>query len=229
MQPYFFPYIGYWQLVCAVDQFVIYDDVSFIKGGWINRNRIINNGEVQYINIRLIGASSFKLINQINVNQEEQVIRKIRKTLWYAYHDAEQFEVVYPIIIDILECGICNLADYLTYAIRKVCKYLEIDTEIILSSQIEKENSLKGEDKVIDICKRLGATTYYNAIGGRKLYDFDTFKKKNIELGFLETEEIRYKQLQMGFEPNLSIIDVMMNNSKMEICKMLTLFNLQTK
>lgn len=229
MQPYFFPYIGYWQLIYAVDKYVIYDDVNFIKGGWINRNRILNNGAVQYINIRLMGASSFKHINQINVNQERVIIEKTKKTLWNAYHRAEQFETIYPLITNVLECGICNLANYLEYSIRKVCDYLEIDTEIFLSSQIKKNDTLKGKDKIIDICKKFDAYAYYNAIGGSELYNFDEFKDEGITLAFLKARDIEYKQLKEGkFEPNLSIIDVMMNNSKEEVRKMLSLFDLKT-
>ena len=210
MQPYFFPYIGYWQLLAAVDK---YDDVNYIKGGWINRNKILNGNNVQYFNVQMEGASSFKHINQINVQTNDVYIEKNKKTLWSAYHKSPYFESAFPIITDILDCGETNLAKYLEYSIKAVCRYLNINTEILISSQIEKNSSLKGEEKVIDICKHMSANKYYNAIGGKDLYNFSNFKSQGIELLFLQPGEIEYNQEVAGaFIPNLSIIDVMMNN-----------------
>ena len=180
MQPYFMPYIGYWQLMNAVDVYVIYDDVNFIKGGWINRNRILNGDNVQFINVPMNGASSFKHINQIEVREDKVYIEKSKKTIWNAYHKRPYFETVYPLLEDILEFENINLAKYLEYSIRKICKYLNIDTKLLISSGIEKDSSLKGEAKVIDICKRVGADIYYNAIGGRELYSLSHFEEKGV-------------------------------------------------
>lgn len=227
MQPYYFPYIGYWQLIEAVDKFVIYDDVNFIKGGWINRNRILCNGKVQYINLPMSGASSFKHINMIGVDNNPVLKEKNKKTLWNAYHKARQFNIVFPIICDILECGQDNLAEYLTFSIKTICDYLGIDTELYISSRIDKDNSLHGEDKVLDICRRMGADIYYNAIGGRELYHFDRFRDNGLRLCFLQTDEIIYAQgSHTGFETNLSIIDVMMNNEAGKIRQMLSQYSL---
>lgn len=222
MQPYYFPYIGYWQLLNAVDKYVIYDDVNFIKGGWINRNRILNNGVVQYINVPMKGASSFKHINEIEVDNNKILIEKNKKTLWNAYHKCNEFEIIFPLLCSILECNKSNLADYLTYSIKTICQYLEISTEILISSHIEKNGELSGEDKVIEICKRMNADVYYNAIGGRELYHFDKFEANDLELCFLDTDKIIYPQYKREcFEPNLSIVDVMMNNDIKKIQAML--------
>lgn len=227
MQPYYFPYIGYWQLIEAVDKFVIYDDVNFIKGGWINRNRILNNGKVQYINVPMSGASSFKHINEIGVDHNPVLKEKNKKTLWNAYHKAEQFDLVFPIICDILECSQDNLAEYLAFSIKAICAYLKIDTELYISSEIDKDNSLHGENKVLDICRRMKADVYYNAIGGRELYHFDRFRANGLKLCFLQTDEILYDQGScMGFEKNLSIIDVMMHNDMQKVRKMLSQYKL---
>lgn len=226
MQPYFMPYIGYWQLMNAVDVYVIYDDVNFIKGGWINRNRILNGKDTQYINVQMKGASSFKHINQIEVQSDKIYIEKTKKTVWNAYHKAPYFTETYSLLADILECGEENLAAYLAYSIRKVCGYLDIHAKLLVSSEIEKDNSLKGEEKVIDICKNLGADTYYNAIGGRELYDFSHFREQGLKLCFLQSGEIAYTQSGEAFVPNLSIIDVMMYNSVAEIKKMLENYTL---
>lgn len=226
MQPYFMPYIGYWQLMNAVDVYVIYDDVNFIKGGWINRNRILNGESVQYINVQMKGASSFKHINQIEVKKDKIYIEKTKKTVWSAYHNAPCFTAVYSLVENILDCDEDNLAGYLEYSIRKVCAYLGIDTKLLVSSRIEKNNSLKGEEKVIDICKNLGADMYYNAIGGRQLYDFEHFRVHDMELFFLKPGDVTYMQRGKEFVPNLSIIDVMMYNSVEEISRMLADYTL---
>lgn len=227
MQPYYLPYIGYWQLLNAVDKYVIYDDVNFIKGGWINRNRILNNGVVQYFNVPMAGSSPFKHINQISVNNADILVEKNKKTLWNAYHHAKMFSQVSPVIYDILECQRDNLAEYLEFSIRAVCKYLEIDTELYISSNINKNDELHGEEKVIDICKSMGADTYYNAIGGRELYHPDEFRKNRIQLYFLKSDDIVYQQGKSErFEANLSIVDVMMNNDVVQIKQMLQQYTL---
>lgn len=229
MQPYFLPYIGYWQLMNAVDKYVIYDDVNFIKGGWINRNRILLNGKSQYFNIQMQGASSFKLINEININNNEININKNLKTIYMAYHKAPNFFKVYKLLQDILEKQTDNLAEYVINSIRVIADYLNITTEIVISSSINKDNSLRGQDKVIEICKKSNATDYYNAIGGMDLYSFDEFKENGINLSFLKTNDICYKQFDNEFVPNLSIIDVMMFNSQAEIKTMLDDFTLIKK
>ena len=226
MQPYFIPYIGYWQLLNAVDKYVIYDDVNFIKGGWINRNRILNNGSVNYFNVQMSGASSFKLINEIGVCNEAAIINKCLRIIEAAYKNAPYFYSVYPIIKDIIECTESNLASYLINSIKRIGRYLDINTELIISSSLNKNNALKAQDKVIDICKMLGATEYYNAIGGQDLYSYQKFMENDIKLKFVKTDNIVYTQTGQVFQPNLSIIDVMMFNSAEDIKRMLKCFEL---
>ena len=213
MQPYLLPYIGYWQLLNAVDKYVIYDDVNYIKGGWINRNRILISKEIKYFTVKLNGASPNKLINEVEVSNDKIYKKKMLKTIEESYKKTPFFNIVFPIIKEIIENEEDNLAKYLKYSIEKICNYLEIKTELLLSSELEKDNSLKGKDKVISICKKLEATEYYNAIGGQELYSFEEFKDNGIELKFLKTEEIKYKQFNNEFISNLSILDVMMFNS----------------
>ncbi len=226
MQPYFFPYLGYWQLLANVDQYVIYDDVNYIKGGWINRNRILNHGQVQYFRVQMSGASSYKHINEIEVQKNEVVVEKAKKTIFNAYHKAPEFENVYPIINSILDCQEQNLAKYLANHLNVICKYLGINTKLILSSDLYKRELLTGEEKVIYICQKLNAGVYYNAIGGRELYDVKKFKAEGIELHFLIPNLPEYDQGVKPFIPGLSIIDVMMNNSVSRIQEMLTDFTL---
>ena len=226
MQPYFFPYIGYWQLINAVDKYVIYDDVNYIKGGWINRNRILIKDEPSFINLKMNGSSPNKLIKEIHVSNDNRWKNKLLKSIELSYRKAPFFEMSFPIIEEIINHDEVNLSLYLENLIKRIAEYLEMNTEFVLSSNIEKDNSLKGQDKVIEICKSLGAKEYYNAIGGVELYSAENFNSYGIELKFLRTEYIEYKQFKNDFSPYLSIIDVMMFNSKEEIMNILDMYSL---
>jgi len=225
MQPYFFPYIGYWQLINSVDKYIIYDDVNYIKGGWINRNRILINDKPSFVNLKMNGASQNKLIKEVQVSNDNQWKNKLLKTIEHCYKKAPFFDRAFSIIEEIIHNDEEILSLYLENLIRKVAVYLEIETEIILSSTIKKDNDLKGQDKILHICKILGAKEYYNAIGGVGLYSPGEFEANGIKLRFLKTQAIEYKQFNK-FEPNLSIIDVMMFNSKEDIKKMLVKYSL---
>ncbi|WP_097027910.1 WbqC family protein [Clostridium peptidivorans] len=226
MQPYFFPYIGYWQLMNAVDKYVIYDDVNFIKGGWINRNRVLMSGETKMINLQMNGASPNKLINEVEASENVICKKKLLKTIEACYKKAPYYANVFPVIENIINQDEKSLSRYLEYSIRRICKYLNIDTKIILSSSINKNNNLKGKDKVIEICSILGADEYYNAVGGQELYSYEDFAAKDIKLRFLKTGTVKYKQFNNEFVSNLSIIDVMMFNSIEDIKKMLNQYEL---
>lgn len=226
MQPYFIPYIGYWQLLNAVDQYVIYDDVNFIKGGWINRNKILVNKTPQYFNIPMLGASPNKRINEVGVNHDQNIINKNLRIIEAAYSKAPYFEKVFPLIEAMLRCGKDDIASYIALSTEIICNYLEIKTKLLISSDIKKNNDLKGQDKVLEICRILNATDYYNAIGGRELYSFAAFEKNGIKLHFLKRNEICYQQFGEEFYPDLSIVDVMMFNSVEEIKKLLNAYTL---
>jgi hypothetical protein len=226
MQPYFFPYIGYWQLMKAVDKYVIYDDVNFIKAGWINRNKILMNGEGKMINLQVHNSSPNKLINEVGVLGNPIYNKKLLKTLETCYKKAPHYEDVFPVIESIITLDEKNLDRYLEFLIRRVSEYLSIDTELIVSSTIFKNNELRGQDKVIEICKVLGADEYINAIGGQALYSPEDFAAQGIQLKFLKTGDIKYQQFMNEFVPNLSIIDVMMFNSLEEVKKMLEKYEL---
>jgi len=222
MQPYLFPYIGYWQLINTVDTYVVYDDVNYMKKGYINRNNILVGGKSQLFTLELIGASQNKLINEIRIGGNSE---KIIKTIKQSYIKAPYFDKVFPMIENILNNQENNLARFIGYSLEKISNYLEINTKFIYSSDIEKDNNLKAGDKLIAISKILNASQYINAIGGQELYEKDIFKKEGIELNFLETEIIEYKQFKNDFIPYLSIIDMMMFNSVENIKDMLTRYD----
>ena len=223
MQPYFFPYIGYWQLLNYVDTYVVYDDVNFITGSWINRNYILTNGKKFLLTLSLEKASQNKLINEIKICDNQY---KILKTIAFSYSKAPYFNSVYPLIEDILSTREQNLALFLFNSIQQILDFLEIKTEIVLSSEIDKNNAMKGQDKVLEICRKLSADTYVNSMGGIAIYESDAFKKNNIDLYFLKPHAFEYKQFFDAFEKNLSILDVLMFNSSDQIRKQLKQFEL---
>lgn len=226
MQPYFFPYLGYWQLINAVDEYVIYDDVNYIKNGWINRNNILLNGQKHLITLPLDKASPFQLINQVKITPNMILKQKMLKTIEAAYKKAPYFEQVFPIIQSVITEDSCLIAEALKNQFKYVCDYVGIKTKLIVSSDLIKNNELKAQDKVLHICHLLNATDYINAIGGQELYSKDDFKKENLALYFLKTEITPYKQFKNDFIPGLSFIDIMMFNSPEQIREMLDKYEL---
>jgi hypothetical protein len=225
MQPYFFPYLGYFQLINLVDKFIIYDDVNFIKGGWINRNRILINGEPRFINISLIGASSNKLIKDIALNENDRDFSKLKKTISLAYKKAPFYKIAFPVIEDALTYQ-DDISSFNTHIIKVICNYLGIKTKIIETSRGYKNSDLKSQERVIDICTQELGIHYINPSGGKKLYNYSLFEDHGIKLNFIETNLKPYNQFGNLFMPGLSIIDVMMFNPLDELERMLYQFKL---
>lgn len=228
MQPYLFPYIGYWQLISTVDTFVIYDNIQFSKKGWFHRNNILVNGEKTLFTIPLKKDSDYLDVKDRYLAEDaKKQITKIVSQIEQSYKKAPYFSEIHPLIKDILLNNEKNLFKYIYNSVVKICNYLEIDTKIIISSTIDINHSLKSQDKVIALNKALNATKYINPIGGTELYEFEEFKKENIELTFLESNVPEYKQFENEFIPYLSIIDIMMFNSKNEVKRMLMEYKLE--
>jgi hypothetical protein len=226
MQPYIFPYIGYFQLINAVDKFVIYDDVNFINKGWINRNRILNNGKDSLFSIPLREASQNKLINEIEVNWDAAWKSKFLKTLEQCYKKAPFYQEILPIIEQTLSLDDEVISKVIENNLRLICHYLEIKTEIISSSDIYKNVHLKAQERILDICLQENATQYINPIGGLELYNKEFFEAKNIKMDFIKSNPIDYKQYKNEFVPWLSMIDVLMFNSKEQIKEFLDNYEL---
>lgn len=223
MQPYFMPYIGYWQLMAAVDTYVVYDDVNYIKGGWVSRNNILLNGQKHMFTITLNGASPNKLFNEITIKDD---FKKFSRLIESAYCKAPYYVEMKALLEKIYGYEDKSLGVFMMHSFQVVLDYLEIDTKLILSSTIAKDNSQRGKDKVKHICHLLGADTYYNAIGGQELYDKDDFKADGIDLKFVRTNLVPYAQLGDEFVPGLSIIDVLMNQGKGGTKKLLNEYTL---
>lgn len=226
MQPYFLPYIGYFQLMSAVDTFVIYDNIEYTKKGWINRNKILLNGKSKYISLPLQKDSDYVNIDNRCIYdgfKKSKMLNQIKGT----YNSAPQFKNIFPLVESIINHEENNLFKFIKNSIFKVCEYLEINTKVIDSSLFDINHDLKGEQKVIAICKSLNASTYINPIGGRELYNKEQFSKNEINLKFLKPEIKHYKQFDSEFVGSLSLIDVMMFNDLIDIDKQLNNYTLK--
>jgi len=214
MQPYVFPYIGYWQLINTADVFVIYDDVNYINKGWINRNRILVKGEAHMITLSLQQSSQNKKINNILVGSNQD---KLLRTISNAYKKAPYFTRIYPLVEQLMNDNEKSLSKFLGNSIQTLSKFLDLSTKIVFSSDLAYDRQEKGQDKIIEIAEYLQATTYLNPVGGKTLYQNTSFRRREIKLEFLEMNNFNYKQFNNYFVPSLSIIDVMMFNNKSEI------------
>ncbi len=228
MQPYFLPYIGYWQLLNVVDKYVIFDDVHYINRGWINRNRILTGGNPAYLNLPVRGASQNKRINEIEINHDKRLFDKALRTVELAYKRAPFYSSAFPLLCEIMGSKEQYLSGFIGESLKLICGYLGIRTELYLSSALEKDDTLKGQEKILDICTRMKASEYYNAIGGQKLYSAGRFYEKGVLLKFLRPNAYAYRQFDNEFQKDLSILDVMMFNSVDEIKAMLENYTLIT-
>lgn len=218
MQPYLFPYIGYFQLLHAVDEMVVYDNIQFTKKGWINRNRILVNGKDDYISFSLKKDSDYLNVNERFLSDNWSTERKkLLNKIIELYKKAPHFNEAFPVVEQIILFEESNLFQFILNSLLTLKNHLEISTTISISSNIDINHSLKSESKVIEICKARKATVYINPIGGLELYKKENFLNEGIELFFLKTGAVNYKQFNNEFIPFLSIIDVMMFNSTAQI------------
>jgi hypothetical protein len=226
MQPYLFPYLGYFQLIHAVDKFIVYDDVTFIKQGWINRNNILLNGKPFLFTVPLVNASSNTLICDTLINRKGAWEGKLLRTVQQAYRKAPFFRPVYELLEGVLNQQTDHIGHMATTSLKEISKYLGLSTSIQESSRLYGNNVLKAQDRVLDICKIEGANHYINPIGGGDLYSKEAFSDKGVILNFIKTGDIQYAQYGEPFVPWLSIIDVLMFNDVVAIGNMLNKYEL---
>ena len=232
MQPYLFPYIGYFQLIRAADAFGIGDDVQYIEGGWINRNRIIVNGQEYLFSFPVVKDYHTKPIKErFFHNNFQHQKKKLLKALEYNYTKAPFNKDTINIIKKVFDCTETNVSKFIENHLRVVCNYLNIDTPFIRSERWDVEDNVgktveQRAVKKLGQLKTQGFDHFINPIGGAELYSKEYFKKNGFKLSYLKTIETAYKQFGLDFIPNLSIIDVMMFNSPKEISIMLNNYEL---
>ena len=238
MQPYFFPYIGYFQAIHAVDKYILYENIDYIKEGWVHRNRIlVKYREPKYISVNIETKSSNTKISEIKLCNNEIWKKKILHTIKYNYSGSAFFKEIYPLVEKIINQDADYIHIFNSNCIMTICSYLDISTKIQYSNQhyLEMEKTLDEEydkeekDRLIStpyrnlekktarmltICEKEGADVFINAIGGQNIYKKEVVKDYGIDLFFIKTQEISYPQFSHSFVPNLSIIDVLMHCGK---------------
>jgi hypothetical protein len=227
MQPYLFPYIGYYQLIKEVDHFVFYDDVNFIKGGWINRNNILIQGKGMLFTVPLKSASYTSLIKDVQLGEVEKFKNKFLKTIEQSYKKAPYFNEIAKLLEETFSGGANTIGELSAKSIVNVCNYLGLNKNFYFSS-IDFANTKTGDrsDRLIEITKTLNCDTYINSINGMKLYDSSYFSQQGIQLQFIKPQLETYTQFEYDFVPGLSIIDVLMFNSVPETLNLLTKYEL---
>lgn len=225
VQPYFLPYIGYFALINAVDKFVYLDDVQYIRRGWVNRNRIKVADGWHYITMPVKKAPQSASINEVFVVDDEKEIKKVINSIEYSYRKAPYYDQIKDLTFGLIVPGV-NISRLNIDLTNRICNYLNYETIFYISSEIKQDNSLKGQDKIINICQILGGDHYINPIGGTELYSKEIFMKCGIKLNFIKMNELVYPQGKGDFIPNLSMIDVLMWNDKESIRNMLNNYTL---
>ena len=222
IQPYLFPYVGYFQLMAACDELLLLDDVQYVTRRWINRNRILVNGEPSWITLPVRHACRDLPINERRYAREPLTARRVLHQIEAAYRRAPHLASVLALVDDALTGTDDNVARINARALALVAGAVGIDTPVVLASDTRGNRGLRGEDAIIELCRRRGATAYLNPIGGSGLYDSSRFAAAGLSLEFLQFEAPAYPQFGAPFVPRLSIVDVMMFNALATVRAMIT-------
>ena len=229
MQPYLFPYLGYFQLINAVDEFVLGDVLQYEKESWINRNRILVNGQIKLITFPLKkDGLAAPIKNRVFADTFNKEMPRLLKTIRLSYSRAPNFPEFYPLLQKILLFPDNNLFNFTENSIREICRYVGISTPIRLASSLDFPFQMEKQERVVRTVKALAGDMYVNPIGGMALYDSGTFERHGLQLRFHRMNTLSYAQFNYIFHPNLSIIDVLMFNSPTTLRPMLTQFSLFT-
>ncbi len=210
MQPYIFPYIGYFQLINAVDKFIVYDDVAYINKGWINRNNILVGGKASLFTLPLVNASQNRLIRDIEVDNLPVWTKKFLRTIEQSYKKAPFYNETLEILAEVFQSEPANIAELCTKSLKTTCTYLGIKTELVDSSVVYNNQHLKAQERILDICKQENADHYINPSGGMVIYDKQLFADNKILLNFIKSKPVHYNQFKNEFVPWLSMIDILM-------------------
>ena len=214
MQPYFLPYVGYFQLMASVDKFVILDDVNFINRGWVNRNRLPTAHGPAWLTLPLHNASQNRLISELDIFSDDGWKAGMRGTIATCYSKAAERQLMLPLVDHWLEIANGNLSTFLHTTLCDIAERCGILTEIVRTSSVYPKGELRGQHRILDICLREGADVYVNPPGGKALYDGELFASKGVDLRFLQPAiknlNLRYSGLD---GPVLSVLDLLMQNS----------------
>jgi len=225
-QPYFLPYLPYWQLIYASDVFLIADDFNFIENSWITRNRLLIQGTPHYFHLDVSKQSSNKPISDLSLAPQSKCKDKLLRQLFLEYRHSKNFDDAYSLLEFILSYPDNNLARFISNSILIILEYLEIKTTVHYTSEYHPDDHLKNKDKVVWFCNQCSADSLINLPGGRELYDPSYFLEHGIDIKFINSSFPRYHQKSSTFIPGLSILDIIMNCSRTEVQDMLPAFSL---
>ena len=231
MQPYFFPYLGYFQLINSVDKFILYENLSFRKESWMTRNRILAvKANPLFIHVPIKSKSSYKKISEIKIVDDKKWKETLKKNIYFNYKNSKYYNGIFPSLEKIIDTKTDSLHTFNSTAICNLAKLLGIDTKIdfVNSQYLKLENDLKLKfeindldnpfqtlkrktERIILITKQENANVFINPIGGTTLYSKTEFAQCSIDLFFLQTKDYFYRQSSRVFFRDLSIIDVLLN------------------
>lgn len=223
MQPYLFPYIGYFHLIYAADLFLIYDDVAFIKRGYINRNSVLSGNGITRFTVPVPGASQNKLISDLNFSTD---IAKVLKTIEHSYSKAPFFPAIFPMIREILEYEDRSIAAVCQRSYEVLFFYLGFEKRFLKTSELDYDRTKSAQERLITLCHKFEADCYINAPGGRSLYAKGDFAAQSVDLKFIDSLPVEYRQGNHEFIPNLSVIDALMHCAPEEIVSLLQKYEL---
>lgn len=228
MQPYFFPYIGYFQLMKAVNRFVFYDDAQYMKGGWVNRNRILRNGSPRWWTLPIVRDDFRLAINQRFYGHGPETVQSMMDKLATSYRGAPYYAETHTEVKRLLEHAESRVSAYNQWHLERLARGLGVKCEFHLSSQLGIDDALTGQERVLAICERLGATDYVNSFGGQALYDASAFADRGVSLRFIQSLPGEYAQFGGAFVPYLSIVDTLMFNRGEALASQLDAYRLFT-
>lgn len=220
MQPYLLPYIGYFQLMSAANRFVVYDNIKYTKQSWINRNRIASHGQESFFTIPLKAGNDSADIVERSIAGSFSSIKMLNKFRG-AYQKAPFFDETFPLLEKVFTHDEENLFSFIFHSLHATAEHLSLPDNLVVSSTIPANHQLTGQDRVIAICNALGTTEYVNPEGGVDLYSRATFSQAGIELKFLQSRPLEYQQYCEPFLPRLSIVDVLMFNSRDSVTQLI--------
>lgn len=218
LQPYLFPYLGTFQLARQVDRFVCFDDVAFIKKGYIHRNAVLLDGAAHAFTAPVKNASQNRTIAEHDYVGEWQPLLAL---LQRAYAKAPQFEPVFDFVQRVLLHADENVARKNARSMAAVFAYLGLPFEHGFSSAHALPAELRASARVRAVCRAEGATTYINPTGGRALYDAADFERDGMALRFCAMRPVQYPQPSPAFVPFLSMLDVLMHCPREQVIALL--------
>ena len=221
MQPYFFPYLGHFDLINLVDEWIVFDTPQYMRHHWVNRNRVLHpNAGWQYITVPLRKHPQDTPINQVQIAMENDWRNRILRQLEHYRREAPYYKQVAGFLEECFSEASPNLSETNILTLRKTCQRLGISTPFHVFSQMDlalTEDVEGPGDWALNISRVVGASEYVNPPGGAALFNESKFTADNIKLTIQAFMNMIYPCGPYQFEPGLSVLDVMMWNSPEQI------------